>query len=97
VLNGTNYIGLAGLTTQRLVVDGYVEGQTPTDAPMKPVERTIVYYVGGPEADRNQAEAETIATRYFGGARTEELPADLASTIDQDVQVVILAGLDAAP
>lgn len=97
VLNGTNDVGLAGLTTQRLVVDGYVEGQTPTDAPMKPVERTIVYFVGGPEADRNRTEAETIATTYFGGARTEELPADLASMIDQDVQVVIVAGLDAAP
>ena len=97
VLNGTNYIGLAGLTTQRLLVDGYIEGQTPTDAPNKPVERTIVYFVGGSDADRNQAEAATIATTYFGGARTEELPADLASMIDRDVQVVILAGLDAAP
>jgi hypothetical protein len=97
VLNGTNYMGLAGLTTQRLLVDGYIEGQTPTDAPNKPVERTIVYFVGGSEADRNQAEAATIATIYFGGARTEELPADLASMIDRDVQVVILAGLDAAP
>jgi hypothetical protein len=97
VLNGTNNMGLAGLTTQRLLVDGYVEGQIPADAPNKPVERTIVYFVGGPQADRNRAEAASIATMYFGGARTEELPADLASMIDQDVQVVIIAGEDAVP
>jgi hypothetical protein len=95
VLNGIDLPGLAGLVTERLVADGYSVGRPPGDAPMKSVLSTVVYYVGGPEESQNAAAAQAIADEYFGG-RTETLPPALEGVADNGVQVVILAGSDAA-
>ncbi len=95
LLNGTDMVGLASIYTQQLQSDGYVIGQPPTDAPMKPVMSTVVYYVDGPDASRNAATAQTIADQYFSGA-TDPLPPTLEKIIDGDVQVVVVAGFDAA-
>ncbi len=95
VLNGTNYVGLAGSITERLVADGYSLGQAPTDAVMKPVSSTVVYFAGDSDASQNATAAKAIADKYFDGT-TEALPPALAKVVDKDVQVVILAGSDAA-
>jgi hypothetical protein len=94
VFNGTDSTGLAGIVADELVNDGYVPGQEPADAPNKPVTDTIVYFVGGPAADQNRADAERLAEKYYPDAKVKEL--DPAYTdndlVDKSVQVVVVVG-----
>jgi LytR cell envelope-related transcriptional attenuator len=97
VFNGTNFIGLAATVMDNLVTDGYRVGQEPTDAPSKPVEKTVVYFVGGPDAVQNESNATALAHEYFKGAKVRELSADLGDLVDRGVQVVVVVGVNDGP
>jgi LytR cell envelope-related transcriptional attenuator len=97
VFNGTSEIGLAGTVMDELVADSYRVGQAPTDAPQKPVEKTVVYFVGGPDAAQNEADATALADASFKGAKVKELSSDLGGLVAKDVQVVVVVGLNDVP
>lgn len=97
VLNGTDSVGLAGIVMEELTADGYVQGQDPGDVPSKPVDKTIVYYVGGADAEQNRSNATALAEQRFKGAKVKELSSDLGVDVDKGVQVVVVVGLDEVP
>ncbi len=97
VFNGTDSTGQAGIVMEELTADGYVEGQPPTDAPSKPVEKTVVYVVGGADAAQNESDATALAEKHFKGAKIKELSSDLGDVVDKGVQVVIVVGLNDVP
>jgi len=97
VFNGTSSIGLAGTVMDQLHADGYVVGQDPTDAPQKPVDKTAVYFVGGPDAAQNESNATALADKYFKTAKVRELSADLGDLVDKGVQVVVVVGVNDSP
>jgi hypothetical protein len=97
VFNGTDTPGLAGVVTEELTADGYQPGQDPDDAPSKPVEKTVVYFVGGAEAAQNESDATALADKHFKGAKVKELSSDLGDMVDKGVQVVIVVGLNDVP
>ena len=97
VFNGTTSIGLAATVMDDLARHGYLVGQDPTDAPTKPVEKTVVYFVGGADADQNESNATALADRYFKGAKVKELSSDLGDLVDKGVQVVVVVGNDDVP
>jgi LytR cell envelope-related transcriptional attenuator len=97
VFNGTSSIGLAGTVMDQLHADGYKVGQVPADAPTKPVDKTAVYFVGGPDAAQNQSDATALADKYYKGAKVRELSADLGDLVDKGVQVVVVVGVNDQP
>ena len=99
VFNGTSSIGLAGTVMEDLIAGGYVQGQVPTDALNRPVERTIVYYVGGADAEQNASDATQIADTSFKGAKVKELDPQYNDNdlVAKDVQVVVVVGLNDVP
>lgn len=97
VFNGTSSIGLAGTVMDQLVADAYRVGQAPTDAPQKPVAKTVVYFVGGPDAAQNEADATALADSYFKGVKVKELSSDLGGLVAKDVQVVVVVGVNDSP
>lgn len=96
VFNGTYTQFLAGTVQEDLVADGYRSGQEPTDTQTKPVERTVVYFVGGADAEQNESNATELADKHFKGAKVKELSADVGD-VDQSVQVVVVLGEDYEP
>jgi LytR cell envelope-related transcriptional attenuator len=96
VFNGTNTLGLAAEVMDGLVGDGYKLGQEPTDAPQKPVAKTVVYFAGGEDAAQAESNATALAEKYFKGARVRELSAELGDLVDHGVQVVVVIGEDEA-
>jgi hypothetical protein len=97
VFNGTTTDFLAGIVLDELVNDGYQPGQDPADAPSKPVEKTVVYFVGGADAAQNESDATALADKHFKGAKVKELSSDLGDKVDKAVQVVIVVGLNDVP
>jgi hypothetical protein len=98
VFNGTVTTGLAGIVAEELTGDGYKLGQDPGDVPSKPVEKTVVYFVGGADAAQNRSDATALADQYFKGAKVKELSSDLGvEELDKDVQVVVVVGLNDVP
>jgi hypothetical protein len=99
VFNGTNTTGLAGTVLEDLIADGYTQGQIPTDAPNKPVDKTVVYYVTGPDAEQNQSNATDLAKKYYSDAKVKELdPAySEGNLVEKNVQVVIVLGSNDVP
>ena len=97
VFNGTNTTGLAGIVMDRLTNAGYKAGQVPTDAPQKPVDKTAVYFQGGPDAAQNESNATELAAKYFKDAKVRELSADLGDLVDKGVQVVVVVGVNDSP
>ena len=93
VFNGTEEPGL-GATVQDdvLTPDGYRAPAEADDAPTKPILRTIVYYVGGADAEQNKSDATALRDKYFRGAKVQELDPDYADLIDGSVQVVVVVG-----
>jgi LytR cell envelope-related transcriptional attenuator len=97
VFNGTNIPGLAGIVLDQLTGAGYKAGQVPTDAPQKPVDKTAVYFLGGPDAAQNESNATALADKYFKDAKIRELSADLCDLVDKGVQVVVVVGVNDQP
>jgi hypothetical protein len=97
VFNGTESDGLAGIVLEELITDGYQPGQEPDDAPSTPVDKTVVYFVGGADAAQNQSDATALADKHFKGAQVKELSADLGDMVDKAVQVVVVVGLNDVP
>lgn len=97
VFNGTYAVGLAGQVLQKLTGDGYIQAQTPADAPSKVVPKTVVYYRGGAGAAQNRADAKYIADKYFKGAKVAVLGADVGSVVSKSSQVAIVIGADYKP
>ncbi len=97
VFNGTSSVGLAGIVMDDLTAAGYITGQVPADAPSTPVEKTVVYFVGGADADQNESDATALAESFFKGAKIKELSPDLDDVVDKGVQVVIVVGLNDVP
>lgn len=97
VFNGTDTQFLAGTVMEDLLAAGYAKGQDPTDAPSKPIEKTIVYFVGGADAAQNESNATALAQKHFKGAKVKELSSDLGDVVDKGVQVVVVIGLDGVP
>jgi cytoskeletal protein RodZ len=93
VFNGTYESFLAGTVQDELVAEGYRSGQDPTDTDSKPVERTVVYFVGGADAAQNESDATELAGTHFKGAKVKELSADVGD-VDQSVEVVVVLGED---
>ena len=93
VFNGTYETGLAGTVMERLLADGYRSGQEPTDTETKPVEHTVVYFVGGADAAQNESNATELADTSFKGAKVKELSADVGD-VDPSVLVVVVLGED---
>jgi hypothetical protein len=95
VFNGTDTTGLAGIVAEELTTtDGYKLGQDPGDVQSKPVEKTVVYFVGGADAAQNESDATALAHEHFKGAKVKELSSDLGVELDKGVQVVIVVGLN---
>ena len=99
VFNGTDSVGLAGTVMEDLLADGYKRGQVPADAPNKPVEQTIIYYVGGADAEQNEANATALAKEYYPDARVKELDPEYSdgNLVQNGVQVVVVLGNTDAP
>ena len=97
VFNGTRSVGLAGIVMDDLTAAGYITGQDPADAPSTPVEKTVVYFGGGTDADQNESDASALAESFFKGAKIKELSPDLGDVVDKGVQVVIVVGLNDVP
>jgi hypothetical protein len=98
VFNGTSSPGLAGTVTEDLTGAGYKAGQVPADA-LQSIDKTVVYYVGGADADQNKSNATELAKNYFPDAKVKELDPEYAAdgTVDKSVQVVVVVGLNNAP
>ena len=93
VFNGTNTPGLGSTVRDDVLVpDDYLVPSDAQDAPTKPVTKTIVYYVGGPDAAQSQSNATDISDTYFDGAKVQELDPDYEGLIDRGVQVVVVVG-----
>jgi hypothetical protein len=97
VFNGTETTGLAGIVAEDLTGDGYELGQDPGDVPSKPVDKTVVYFVGGADAAQNKSDATALAGKHFKGAKVKELSPDLGVELDKAVQVVVVVGLNDVP
>lgn len=99
VFNGTNHVGLAGTVMEELIGHGYKQGQDPADAPNTPVAKTVVYFVGGPDADQNESDATALANKYYPDAKVQELDQAYAQdgTVAKGVQVVVVIGLNDEP
>ena len=97
VYNGTDSVGLAGIVLEDLEEDGYVVGQEAQDALTKPVDETIVYYVGGAEAEQNKANANALAKKHYPDAKVKELDAAYDGVVAKDVEVLVILGLSDAP
>ena len=99
VFNGTNSPGLAGIVMQDLIAHGYKQGQVPADAPNKPVAKTVVYYVGGADAEQNKSDATELGKKYYPNAKVQELDPVYTqdSTVDKAVRVVVVIGLNDQP
>jgi LytR cell envelope-related transcriptional attenuator len=97
VFNGTDTTGLAGIVADELTTDGYQLGQDPGDVPSKPVDKTVVYFVGGADAAQNESDATALAEKHFKGAKIKELSSDLGVDVDKGVQVVVVVGLNDVP
>jgi hypothetical protein len=94
VFNGTVTSGLAGIVAEELTGAGYQLGQDPGDVPSKPVDKTVVYFVGGADAAQNESDATALAEKHFKGAKIKELSSDLGVDVDKGVQVVVVVGLN---
>lgn len=99
VFNGTDSVGLAGTVMEDLLAEGYKQGQVPADAPNKPVEQTIVYYVGGADAEQNKANTTALAKKYYPDAKVKELDPEYSdgNLVQNGVQVVVVLGDTDAP
>jgi hypothetical protein len=97
VYNGTDSVGLAGIVLEDLEKDGYVVGQEAQDALTKPVDETVVYYVGGGDADQNKANATALAKKYYPDAKVKELDAAYDGVVAKDVEVLVILGLSDVP
>jgi hypothetical protein len=99
VFNGTNSSGLAGVEMEKLLGHGYTQGMIPSDAPNKPVAKTVVYYVGGPDADQNKSDATALGRKYYPDAKVQELDPVYAQdgTVAKGVQVVVVIGENDQP
>jgi hypothetical protein len=95
VFNGTDTTGLAGIVAEELTGAGYRLGQDPGDVQSKPVDKTVVYFVGGADAAQNESDATALAHKHFKGAKVKELSSDLGvEKLDKGVQVVVVVGLN---
>jgi hypothetical protein len=99
VFNGTSKPGEAGVVMENLLGHGYKQGQIPANAPNTPVAKTIVYYVGGADAEQNKSNATALANKYYPDAKVQELDPVYTqdSTVEKDVQVVVVIGLNDIP
>jgi hypothetical protein len=97
VFNGTDTTGLAGIVAEELTGDDYKLGQEPGDVPSKPVEKTVVYFVGGANVAQNESDATALADKHFKDAKVKELSSDLGVEVVKDVQVVVVVGLNDVP
>lgn len=96
-LNGTNETGLAAAADTKMVEDGYVSAGQPADAPQKGVAKTTVYYRQGKTDEataQNQANAEQIARKVFGGAQTAPLSNDFDDIVPASATIVVVLGED---
>lgn len=99
VFNGTNVAHLAGDVYENLVTQiGYVPVANAADSPVKPFEKTIVYFRGGAHAAQNEADARHIADTYLDGAKVSELDEGFATQaeVPRSADVVIVLGNDYA-
>jgi hypothetical protein len=100
VFNGTGTAtGLAGVVMENLHADGYKVGQVPANAPNTPVDKTVVYYVGGPDAEQNKSDATELAQKYYPDAKVKELDPSYAqgNLVEKGVQVVVVIGVNDEP
>jgi LytR cell envelope-related transcriptional attenuator len=93
VFNGAGKTGLAGDTMLTFEDQyGYVEAQSPADAPA-PYSVTTIYYQGS----ENKIEAEFLAEDFFAPLEVEAKVKKLqpgTADINQDVQLAIFLGTD---
>lgn len=100
VFNGTSSNGLAGIEMEKLIGHGYKQGMIPSDAPNKPVAKTVVYYTGnGADAEQNKSNATALATKYYPDAKVQELDEVYSQdgTVAKGVQVVVVIGENDQP
>jgi hypothetical protein len=100
VFNGTNTQGLAGVVLENLIGHGYQQGMIPSDAPNKPVAKTVVYYTGsGADAEQNKSNATALADKYYPDAKVQELDEVYSQdgTVAKGVQVVVVIGENDQP
>ena len=97
VYNGTDSLGLAGIVLDDLRRDGYAVGQEAKDALQKPVEETVVYYVGGADAEQNEVNAAALAEKYYPDAKVKELDPAYRGVVEKDVQVLVMLGVNDVP
>ena len=101
VFNGTSVPGLAALVQDQLVEEGNEAPEEPANAPVVPVTKTAVYFLGGPQAAQNEADATYIADTYIApvvgrAPRVLELSGDLDAEVGEGITVVVLVGDDYA-
>ena len=63
------------------------------------MDKTIIYYVGGADADQNKANAADVAAKYYPDAKVKPLDPAIrdGNLVDKGVQVVIVLGVNDAP
>jgi|SRR5919204_2109125 hypothetical protein len=97
ILNGTTATGLAGQYQTKLEGDGFTVAHIAANAPSQDVQKTIVYFRGGDQAEQYQADASFVAKQYFPDAAVRQLsPADAGSSLVDNAKVVIVIGADTA-
>jgi len=90
VFNTTDVTGLAGTVNDRLVADGYEQGQDPADASFR--QSTQIFY----RSARDKVEAEYIANEYFKKLNIVPAKLQAGEDVSPDVQVAIFLGNDYA-
>jgi hypothetical protein len=94
VFNGTNTTGLGAQVDELLTGKGYDTPVVPGNAPSKPVDKTIVYFRGGPDADQNESNATHMSKRFLGGTDVKPLGAEFESLVPTTTQLVVVVGED---
>lgn len=94
VFNATSVANLATKGQKMLVKAGYVPAEQPQNSPIQSAV-TVIYYRPGPKAAQNKADAQYLATKYFGGASVSELGSAFIQ-LAKDANVVIVLGDDYA-
>ncbi len=96
VFNGTAVAGLGATVQEDLETKGYVITADALDAPAKPINKSTVYYRGGPDAAQNESNATRLAKKQLGGARVAELDPSFDELIEARTQLVVVVGNDYA-
>jgi hypothetical protein len=94
VLNGTSVTGLAGEAQLTLEDAGYTISQEAADSPIKPIEKTILYFRGGANAAQNEVDAQTLSDGFFDGAPVRQLNEDFQTIVKPKTAVLVVLGED---